>query len=110
MDRQQLNALEDEEWYYRDKSQDEGPLLAWCATWPEGVREGQQRANFICRLYFTAPDYEAAQHEFWRWARTRMQDVPYMVLEQLPPAETPRCLRPRPNSEGPGQSDLECWL
>jgi|GEM_PF-4862055 len=87
-------------WYYRDKSQDEGQQFVWCATWPEGQRDEQHRANFICRLYFTAPDRASALQEFCRWAFVRMQDVPYVVLEQVDAAGVPACPRPQADSCG----------
>jgi hypothetical protein len=85
-------------WYYRDKSQDGEPQLFWCATWPEG-QQGDG-VNFIAQLYFTAPDRASALREFCRWAFVRMQDVPYVVLEQVDAAEVPKCPHPRADSCG----------
>lgn len=92
-------------WYYRDKSQDSETQLFWRATWPEG-QQGEL-VNFIAQLYFTAPDRASALQEFCRWAFVRMQDVPYVVLEQVDILEIPTCPRPQADSCGlalPGQA------
>lgn len=107
MRQQEREDEQDYAWYYRDKSQNEGPRLLWCATWPEGLRAEQQRVNFIARLYFTAPDRAAALREFRRWACIRMEDIPYVALVQLPAADVPTCPHPRSDCSGLALSDGE---
>lgn len=94
-------------WYERDKSQEPGPYIVWRAIWPEGGQHTKGVANFAATLYLSAPSKQAALYEFQRWAELRMQDIPYVVLEQVDIKDIPCC--PQPCFDNSGEAVKGVW-